>query len=361
MFPSIIASVSTLALVTALALAHFQTQASHIPGPDIPYNPSLSNITVLGMGGTIAGSAISNTQTTGYVAGVIGIQTLIEAVPAITKVANVNSVQVANVRSTELTSNDILRLSQRIDAILSSKDCQGVVVTHGTDTLEETAFFLSLTLRSEKPVVLVGAMRPATAISADGPINLLQAVTLAASLDAANRGPMVVLNDRISSGYYTTKSSASALDAFRAVEQGYLGYFDNSKPKFFYTSASPVGKPYFDVGSTTDLPQVDVLYGHQGLNPNIIAELVRFGAKGVILAAMGNGGWTFAGTEVVRRVMDDGVMVVHSHRSQDGAVSSSADISISSGLLNPERSRIMLQLTLNAGYNLEKTKSVFEI
>ncbi|RDW85383.1 hypothetical protein BP5796_03708 [Coleophoma crateriformis] len=322
---------------------------------------ALPHITIFATGGTIAGSASCNTQTTGYKPGAIGIQSLIDAVPAITNVAVVTGVQVSNFRSTEITSPILLEICRGINAALESDDCQGVVITHGTDTLEETAFFLSLTLRSPKPVVLVGAMRPATAISADGPINLLQAVTLAACKEAIGRGPLIVLNDRISSGYYTTKTSASALDTFKAPEQGHLGYFDNNKPKFFYTPALPVGLQYFDVTSQPDLPQVDIVYGYQGLNPNIILEHIKLGAKGIVLATMGNGGWTVAGMEVVDRVIKEGIVVVYSHRSQDGTVSLAKDISISSGLLRPEKSRILLQLALSAGYTSEKIKSIFEI
>ncbi|KAH8678401.1 L-asparaginase [Xylariales sp. PMI_506] len=321
----------------------------------------LPGITIFGTGGTIAGSASSNTQTTGYKPGAIDIQVLIDAVPAISDIAVVNGVQVSNIRSTEITSPILLDLSRRITAALKSDECQGVVVTHGTDTLEETAFFLSVTVRSPKPVVLVGAIRPATAISADGPINLLQATTLAASKAAMGRGPLVVLNDRISSAYYTTKGSTNALDAFRATEQGHLGYFDNTKPKFYYTPALPIGLPYFDISDTADLPQVDIIYGHQGLNPNIITQVAKDGARGIVLATMGNGGWTLAGMEAVRKVIQDGIYVIHSHRCQDGVVSPAADISISSGLLSPERSRIMLQLALDAGYTLDQTKSLFEM
>lgn len=327
----------------------------------MPRNALLPNVTIFGTGGTIAGSAASNTETTGYTPGAIGVQTLINAVPELLEVANIESVQVSNVRSTELTSEILLKLSQQITTALKSDTCQGVVITHGTDTLEETAYFLSLTVRSEKPVVLVGAMRPATAISADGPGNLLQAVILAASKEGMGRGPLVVLNDRISSAYYTTKTSANALDTFKSIEQGYLGYFDNFRPKFFYTPAMPMGLTYFDVAEATDLPQVDILYGHHGLNPRIPLHLVNDGAKGIVLATMGNGGWTVAGDEILKQILSQGIPVVRSHKTQDGAVSRSKDVGITSGLLNPQKSRILLQFALHNNYTLEEIRSIFEI
>lgn len=139
---------------------------------------SLSNITIFGTGGTIAGSASLNTQTTGYTPGTIGVRTLVDAVPAILNIANINAVQVINFRSTEVTSQILLGLSREINTAPESKYCQGIVVTHGTDMLEETAFFLSSTVRSSKPVVIVGAIRPATALSADGPLNMSREFSL---------------------------------------------------------------------------------------------------------------------------------------------------------------------------------------
>ncbi|KAH7029791.1 Asparaginase/glutaminase, partial [Microdochium trichocladiopsis] len=242
--------------------------------------------------------------------------------------------------------------------------CQGVVVTHGTDTMEETAFFLDLTLRTEKPVVMVGSMRPATAISADGPINLLEAVTLAASPTAKGRGTMIVLNDRIASAYYTTKTNANSLDTFKAVEQGYLGFFANIKPFFYFEPSLAMGKPYFDISATAvdALPQVDILYGYQGANPALAEAAVATGAKGLVLAGVGSGYWTDAGNEAIDRVIrDHGTAVVYSRRPGDGFAERTGSASTyGSGLLNPQKTRIMLQLALNAGYGIEQLRSVFE-
>lgn len=239
---------------------------------------------------------------------------------------------------------------------------QGVVVTHGTDSLEESAFFLALTVSSPKPVVLVGAMRPATAISADGPINLLAAVTLAASPDAVGRGAMVVLNDRIASAWYTTKTNANSLDTFKAVEQGYLGYFSNILPKFYYGASKPIGMVTFDVSNTTELPAVEIMYGYQGLNPALVPLAVEAGAKGLVMAGMGAGGWTSKGSETVEQVAGNGTFVVFSHRSSEGTVPPTGDdLSIGSGIFNPQKSRILLQLCINAGYDFNQTKAIFEI
>lgn len=184
---------------------------------------SLPHIVILATGGTIAGTAANNTQTAGYKSGELGVQTLINAVPEMNNIARVDGEQVANIGSENMTSDIILKLSQKVNALLARDDVDGVVITHGTDTLDETAYFLNLTVKSDKPVVFTAAMRPASAISADGAMNLLEAVTVAADPNAKGRGVMVVLNDRIGSARFVTKTSATTLDTFKAPEEGYLG------------------------------------------------------------------------------------------------------------------------------------------
>jgi L-asparaginase len=353
------------ALLLTGATSALAAPYSHTPAPlyarDTSYNASLPNITIFATGGTIAGSASTDTQTVGYTAGALGIQVLIDAVPEITNLSNVNGVQVANVGSNELTPAILLNLTQQINTALASPYCQGVVVTHGTDSLEETAFFLDLTINSEKPVVVVGAMRPATAISADGPINLLSAVTVAVSEKAIGRGTMIVLNDRIASAYYTTKTNANTPDTFKSTEQGFLGALVGLVPKFYYNAAIPTGKTYFDLSNTTVLPEVDILYGYQGLNPQLTVDAVEAGAKGLVLAGMGAGSWTTPGDVTVEEVVkSNGTQVVYSHRTEDGYVSPPYDYGIASGFFNPQKSRILLQLALNAGYTFNQTKALFE-
>jgi L-asparaginase len=333
----------------------------HLVGRDSAFNSSLSNITIFATGGTIAGSASSNTATTGYASGVLGVDVLIQAVPEITTVANVKGVQVANVDSGAITPAILLNLTTQIQASLDDPYCQGVVVTHGTDTLEESAFFLDLTVRSEKPVVVVGAMRPATALSADGPLNLLEAVTLAADPSALGRGTMVVLNDRIGSAFYMTKTHSNALDTFKAVEQGYLGFFLDTKPLFYFHPVKPVGYAYFNVSGATELPEVDILFGHQVLNPNLARAAVEGGAKGLVLAGMGAGGWTDAGLTVIKDLVEtNGTQVVVSSRTMGGFVQEDGSGNMYSGQdLNPQKARIMLQLALYAGYGSDQLKTLF--
>ena len=318
-------------------------------------------VTIYATGGTIAGKAESDTATTGYKAGAIGVQDLVSAVPAIANVATVQSEQIANTASGNINQAILLKLSKAINQQLKNPDTHGAVVTHGTDTLEETAFFLDLTVKSDKPVVVVGAMRPATAISADGPMNLLEAVTLAASPRADKRGVMVLLNDRIGSAFYTTKTNATALDTFKANEQGYLGAFYAGKPYFFYQPALPENKPSFDVSDKTTLPKVDILYSYQDQDSDFLSTAIEHGAKGVVIAGSGNGATSSGVKEEIRKAMAKGIPVVLSTRTGNGYVTAKTkEDGIGSGVYNPQKARILLSLALADGDNMEKIRSYFE-
>lgn len=265
----------------------------------------LPNIVILATGGTIAGSAATSTQTTGYKAGALGVDTLINAVPDVKKLANVKGEQFANMASENMTGDVVLKLSQRVNALLARDDVDGVVITHGTDTLEESAYFLHLTVKSDKPVVFAAAMRPATAISADGPMNLLEAVRVASDKQSRGRGVLVVLNDRIGSARYITKSNASTLDSFRANEEGYLGvvignhiYYQNRLDKL-HTNRS-----VFDVRGLTLLPKVDILYGYQDDPEYLYDAAISHGVKGIVYAGMGAGSVSVRGIAGMRKAQD---------------------------------------------------------
>ncbi|KAH6879798.1 Asparaginase/glutaminase [Thelonectria olida] len=333
------------------------------------FNQSLPNITIYATGGTIAGSAGSTTQTTGYKAGVLGIQALVDAVPQLCEVANVRGVQAANVDSVNVNSAMLLELSHQIHDDLDSGHTQGAVITHGTDTLEESAFFLDLTIDSELPVVVTGSMRPATAISADGPMNLLSSVKLASSESARGRGVMIVLNDRIGSARFMSKSDANQLDAFQSTDGGLLGSFVNIQPVFFYPPARPLGHHHFDVreiprwhrGEDGKLPQVDVLYAHQELNVGLFQAAIDLGAKGIVLAGLGAGYWTDVGSDKISRALQDSdIPVIVSRRPTWGCASSNGLEGIGAGYLNPQRARIQLQLALETGLETESIRAIFE-
>lgn len=236
-------------------------------------------------GGTIAGSGSSSSSTTGYSIGSVTVSALINAVPQVLNISNVAGVQISNVGSEDITSTVLLKLAKQINEVIcGDPTMSGAVVTHGTDTLEETAFFLDSTITCGKPVVMVGAMRPSTAISADGPSNLLQAVTVAVDPDSKDRGTMVVLNDRIASAFYITKNNANTLETFKPVEQGFLGVLVSDEAFYYYPPVTPTGKRSFSIASVTSIPRVDILYSYQDMQNDTLYNAVSSGAKGIVVS-----------------------------------------------------------------------------
>lgn len=316
-------------------------------------------VIILATGGTIAGGSDSKTDTLYYDSGNVGIDSLLEAVPEIHDVAEVSGEQLLNVGSHEIRNKDLLALADRIRSIFENDLADGVVVTHGTDTLEETAFFLDITHSFDKPVVVVGAMRPATAISADGPLNLLQGISLAASPESMARGVLVALNDRIYSAFYTSKTHANALDTFQAPEQGTLGYFLNASPYFYFTPAKVTHKPYFDTREIKQLPRVDILYSHQEASADLLELAVQRGAQGVVINASGSG-WSSPALEAAAtELTEDGFPVVFASRTGSGFAIKLPEQGIAAGLLNAQKSRIVLMLAIASGYKYAKIEHCF--
>ncbi|CAL3964866.1 unnamed protein product [Diplocarpon coronariae] len=325
----------------------------------------LPNVAIFATGGTIAGSGSSSTQTSGYKAGVIGVATLINSVPELSKVANVAGIQVANVDSKDMTSTILLSLSKQINELVCGDDSMaGAVVTHGTDTLEETAFFLDATVNCGKPVVIVGAMRPASAISADGPFNLLEAVTVASDPSSRDRGALIVLNDRITSAYYVTKTNANNLDSFRAYEQGNLGALTSNKPYYYFGPARPTGKRTFDISKIKEIPRVDILMGYEEMPVDLLHHSVENGAKGIVIAGTGAGSVQSDFEKEMEKIINKKIPVIQSTRATSGQVPFSSVAGpnaehIASGYLNPQKSRILLGLLLAQGKTFAEVAEAF--
>lgn len=280
-----------------------------------------SRIAILGTGGTIAGFIDSTIATTGYTAGAIDIDVLIKAVPQIRDLADISWEQIANIDSSNMCDEIWLRLAKKI-AKLFAEGIDGVVITHGTDTMEETAYFLNLTIKSDKPVVLVGAMRPSTAISADGPKNLYNAVALVANKEAKNKGVMVAINDKILSARGVVKTHSLNVDAFSSPDFGDLGYIVDGKV-FFYnnvTKAHTKNAP-FDVSKLTSLPKVDILYSYSNDGSGVAAKaLFEHGTKGIVVAGSGAGSIHKNQKDVLKELLKKGLKVVVSSRVVAGCV-----------------------------------------
>src|SRR6187455_910331 len=237
------------------------------------------NVAILATGGTIAGAAATGTQS-GYTSGAVTIDAMLAAVPGIDKVATVKGEQVSSVGSQDMSFDILLKVAKRINELGKSNEVDGIVITHGTDTMEESAFFLNLTIKTDKPVVMVGSMRPSTAVSADGPLNLYNAVGVAADPNAKGRGVLVVMNDWIHGAHSLTKTSTTAVQTFMSPLRGLVGvanYGKNdfyTKPEWKHTTQTE-----FDVASVTTIPRVDIIFASADSSPALIDAAVASGAK----------------------------------------------------------------------------------
>jgi L-asparaginase len=329
-----------------LALLSVPSLASAQSNPD-----ALPLVYVLATGGTIAGTGDPGALT-GYVSGTIPGDALVRAVPQIAEHARVVTEQIANVESSLITAQIWIQLTNRIHELFEQTDPRvaGVVVTHGTWTLEETAYFLNLTVRSDRPVVVVGSQRPPTALSADGPLNLLNAVRVAADPGSVGRGVMVVLNEEINAAREVTKSNTYRVEAFRSGELGFLGYVDADQVVFYRSSTRRHTKDSeFDVRNLTDLPRVGIVMSHTEATRLLVDALVADGYEGVILHGHGSG----VATPDLRQGLRDAARtlpVVRTAQAENSRVLDDAgwlgDGILSGDNLSPLKARILLRLAL---------------
>ncbi len=325
----------------------------------------LPHIVILATGGTIAGVAKSGTQAA-YTSGAVGIDAMIAAVPGIRELAEIDGEQISNVGSQDMTFAIMLKLAKRINSLLSQKDIEGIVVTHGTDTMEETAFFLNLVVKSDKPVVLVGSMRPSTALSADGPLNLYDAVAVAADPHAAGRGVLVVMNDWIHGAHSLTKTSTTAVQTFMSPLRGLVGVSTYGKNDFYNTPHwKHTTTSEFDVTNVSSLPRVDILYACVDMSADLIDAAVANGAKGIVIAGVGNGNMNKSSLEEAARVAKKGIVVVRSSRVVTGTVGRNVEVNddemnfVASDELNPQKSRILLSLALLKSRTTAEIQNLF--
>jgi L-asparaginase len=327
----------------------------------------LANVTILATGGTIAGTGASSTTTVGYTAATVGVQRLIEAVPELKQVANVKGEQVFQIASENMSNEYWLKLAKRVNELLAQDDVDGIVITHGTDTIEETAYFLNRVVKSRKPVVIVGAMRPSTAISADGPVNLYNAVTLAGSEEAVGKGVLVVLNDQINGARDVTKTNTSNSDTFRSWELGFLGYMQDNKPHFYRVSTRKhTVDTEFDVSKLDSLPAVDIVYGYANMNRIPVDAFVTAGDKGIVHAGVGDGSLARPAVEpALIEARKKGVIIVRSSRVGNGIVARNGEAKdddldfVVSDTLNPQKARILLMLALTKTSDTKEIQRMF--
>jgi L-asparaginase len=310
------------------------------------------NIVILATGGTIAGAAATGTQA-GYTSGAVTIDAMIAAVPGVKDLANIKGEQIANVGSQDISFDIMLALAKRINELMLKDDVDGIVVTHGTDTMEETAFFLNLVVKGNKPIVMVGSMRPSTAVSADGPLNLYNAIGVAADPNAKGRGVLVVMNDWIHAAHSLTKTSTTAVQTFMSPLRGLVGVANYGKNDFYNTPEwKHTSGSEFDVADVNKLPRVDIVFACADMPADLIDASVNNGAKGIVIAGVGNGNMNKTSLEAAANAVKKGVIVVRSTRVATGAVGRNVEVNdddlgfIASDELNPQKSRILLSLAL---------------
>jgi L-asparaginase len=325
----------------------------------------LPNIVILATGGTIAGSASTGAQA-GYTSGQVTIDAMVNSIPEIKKIAKIRGEQISNVGSQDMSFEIMLTLAKRIAELAAQKDVTAIVITHGTDTMEETAYFLNLVVKTDKPVVLVGSMRPSTAISADGPLNLYNAIAVASDPQAKGRGVLLVMNDWIQSAQNLIKVSTTAVQTFMSPIKGLIGTTAYGISEFYRYPISTYGaKSEFSLENVTKLPRVDIVYACADMPADLIDASVERGAKGIVIAGVGNGNMTKSALEACQRASKKGVVVVRSSRVATGNVGRNVEVNddelglVASADLNPQKARILLSVALLKSRKLDEVQQLF--
>lgn len=318
-------------------------------------------IVIIGTGGTIAGKGQGASALTEYTAGSIGVDELIQAVPGLEDYGPFESVQFSNIDSSEMSPYRWVRLAVLINEVASREDVGGIVITHGTDTMEETAYFLQLTVGTDIPVVMTGSMRPATALSADGPVNLLQAVQVVRSTSAIGQGVLVVMNGYIDSARDVAKLHTTDVATFGNAQWGHMGCVQDGKAYFYYSPCRRHSKySEFVLREEVKLPSVGIVNLYGGMDTEII-KMVASCSQGLVIGGFGNGTLPQGVLDVLHTI---DVPKVRASRIGNGIVSSqSSDAKeglIVSDSLSPVKARILLMLALQQKRRREELKAIFE-
>ncbi len=318
---------------------------------------TLPQVRLFTTGGTIQSKGAHRQKLMEYSDGKVSPSELVDDLPELRDVAQLSYMEVSNVGSGNIDAAILLTLARQINAWLAQPEATGAVVTHGTATLEETAYFLNLTVKSDKPVVVVGAMRPFTAVSRDGPMNLYNAVRVAAAPQAKDMGVLIMLNDEINAARDTTKGNTYRVDTFVARDVGPLGFADSDsivfyrRPTYRHTSHSE-----FDVSKLSSLPRVDVLYAYQEADGAAVKGFVAAGAKGIV----NSGGYS----EPLAALKDKGVVVVQSDRKGSGRVVKSDKVAakgqVTADNLPPQKARVLLRLALTKTTDPVEIQRIFD-
>ena len=330
-----------------------------------PAAKALPNVVILATGGTIAGAQPKEGDA-GYKSGSISIESLMAAAPGMDKLARVTGEQIASIGSQDMNDEVWFKLAKRANELLAKPEVDGIVVTHGTDTMEETSYFLDLVIKSDKPVVLVGSMRPATSTSADGPLNLYNAVAVAADPAAKGRGVLVVGNDDVHSGRDIQKMNTTDVQTFMSPERGIVGEIYYGKGSYFnMPSTKHTTKSEFSLDGLDALPRVDIVYAHANADGAMVRAAVAAGAKGIVLAGVGDGNATKPMIDALAEAAKQGVVVVRSSRVGSGIVRRNIELNddamgfVAAMELNAQKARVLLRLGLTKSKDPREIQRMF--
>ncbi len=323
-------------------------------------------VVIIATGGTIAGAAKSATDA-GYQSGAVGVDALIEAVPTMKEFADVSGEQISSIGSQDMNDEVWLKLAKRVNEILAKPDVAGIAITHGTDTMEETSYFLDLVVHSDKPVVLTGSMRPSTAMSADGPLNIYNAVAIAADPAARGRGVLVAQDDDIHSAHDIVKMHSTDIATMNSGEMGLVGASLFGKNTWFRTPENiHTSKSEFSIDGVTKLPRVDIIYAHANMSPDIITSAVANGAKGLVIAGVGDGNMTAPALAAAKAAAAKGIVVVRASRTNGGIIRRNIEVNdddlgtVTSMELIPTKARVLLQLALLKTKDPKRIQSYYD-
>ena len=323
------------------------------------------NVIILATGGTIAGAGASALNSATYAAAKVPVDKLLAGLPELANVANMKGEQVLQIASESFTNDNLMKLGKRVSALVKQADVDGIVVTHGTDTLEETAYFLNLVIRTDKPIVVVGSMRPGTALSADGALNLFDAVRVAGSKDAVSKGVLVTMNDEIQSGRDVTKKINIKTEAFKS-QWGPLGMIVEGNNYWFRAPVKRhTAQSEFNIDEFEALAPVEIVYGYGNMPRSAIDLFGNSGIKALIHAGTGNGSVADRNVPALQEVRAKGVQVIRSSRVPEGFVLRNAEQPddkydwVVAHDLNPQKARILAAVALTRGVDSKELQRIF--
>ncbi|KZN21274.1 MULTISPECIES: asparaginase [Pseudomonas] len=348
------------------ALALLLLLPTALQAKEVETKQKLANVVILATGGTIAGAGASAANSATYQAAKVGIEQLIAGVPELSQLANVRGEQVMQIASESITNDNLLQLGRRVAELADSKDVDGIVITHGTDTLEETAYFLNLVEKTDKPIIVVGSMRPGTAMSADGMLNLYNAVAVASSKDARGKGVLVTMNDEIQSGRDVSKMINIKTEAFKSA-WGPLGMVVEGKSYWFRLPAKRhTMDSEFDIKTIKSLADVEIAYSYGNVSDTAYKALAQSGAKAIIHAGTGNGSVSSRVVPALQALRKDGVQIIRSsHVNAGGFVLRNAEQPddkydwVVANDLNPQKARILAMVALTKTNDSKELQRMF--